>query len=185
MSHLDATGPWLIAFKGEAGSGKSTLSRALSRRLRWPLIDKDDARDLVDDANPGLAYDLMFSMVRRQLLQGLSVICDSPLSYQRGYDHARAIADETHARLVIVECHCSDESVWRERIDGRKRLDLPSHHQTDWETMRARSMAGSDPAHYPINHPLLVVETLRPVDDLCAEVAAWLEQQAANAYARE
>ncbi len=47
---------WLVAFKGEAGSGKSTLSRALSRRLRWPVIDKDDIRDLLDDSTPGLSY---------------------------------------------------------------------------------------------------------------------------------
>jgi shikimate kinase len=39
---------WLIAMKGFAGSGKSTLGRALSREFGWPLVDKDDVKDLLD-----------------------------------------------------------------------------------------------------------------------------------------
>jgi predicted kinase len=39
---------WLIVMKGFAGSGKSTLARALSRELGWPLVDKDDVKDLLD-----------------------------------------------------------------------------------------------------------------------------------------
>ncbi|GBF91825.1 hypothetical protein Rsub_04930 [Raphidocelis subcapitata] len=37
--------PVLLLVKGLPGSGKTSLARALARRLRWPLIDKDDARD--------------------------------------------------------------------------------------------------------------------------------------------
>lgn len=132
---------WLIALAGEAGSGKSTLSRALGRRLRWPVIDKDDARDLLDNTNPGLAYDIMFNIARRQLLLGLSVICDSPLT--SGPWRAAQVAAETGAALAVVECRCPDEAAWRARIDGRKALNLPSHHQTDWEAMQARASRSS------------------------------------------
>ena len=38
----------LIALKGLSGSGKSTLGCALSKQLGWPLIDKDDVKDLLD-----------------------------------------------------------------------------------------------------------------------------------------
>jgi hypothetical protein len=74
---------WFIAMKGFAGSGKSTLSRALSKQLGWPVIDKDDVKDLLDgpaQAAGPLAYEIMFNIARRQLLQGLNVICDSPLT---------------------------------------------------------------------------------------------------------
>jgi adenylate kinase family enzyme len=37
---------------GAPGSGKSTLARALGCTLGWPLIDKDDVRDLLTDATP-------------------------------------------------------------------------------------------------------------------------------------
>ncbi|KAI8471666.1 MAG: AAA domain-containing protein [Monoraphidium minutum] len=35
----------LLLIKGLPGSGKTTLATHLARRLQWPLIDKDDARD--------------------------------------------------------------------------------------------------------------------------------------------
>jgi shikimate kinase len=37
-------GLWLLALKGPAGTGKSTLGRALGRRLGWPVVDT--TRDL-------------------------------------------------------------------------------------------------------------------------------------------
>ena len=43
---------WMIALKGFSGSGKSTLGRALSRQLGWPIIDKDDIKDLIDGRAP-------------------------------------------------------------------------------------------------------------------------------------
>jgi hydrogenase nickel incorporation protein HypB len=93
---------WLIAFAGEAGSGKSTLSRALGRHLQWPVIDKDDVRDLLDDNAPGLAYDVMWNVARRQLLLGMSVICDSPLT--GGPWHAAQIAMETIENIGNLVC---------------------------------------------------------------------------------
>lgn len=34
--------------RGLPGSGKSTLARALGCRLNWPVIDKDDVKDVVE-----------------------------------------------------------------------------------------------------------------------------------------
>ncbi len=174
--------PWLVAFAGEAGSGKSTLSRALGRRLRWPVVDKDDIKDILHghtaESNAGpLAYDAMFNVARRQLLLGLSVICDSPLT--GGAGHTARIAAGTGATLAVVACRCPDDTVWRDRINARTSLGLPGHHQTDWEMMRARR--GPDPlplrAAEAVNHPYLPVDTLAPVEDLCDRVTGWLAQQ--------
>ncbi len=169
---------WLIAMKGLAGSGKSTLSRALSRHLGWPLIDKDDVKDLLDGHIPaagGLAYDIMFSIARRQLSQGLSVICDSPLTGGMAYEHVQAIAAETHASLAILECSCSDESLWRQRINDRKALQLPAHHQTDWEAFqvfrRQHQALGDD----SITHPHLVVDTVKSLHECLTEVVEWFD----------
>src|SRR5438874_11561663 len=116
---------WLIALKGFAGSGKSTLGRALSKQLGWPLIDKDDVKDILDGYTTeagGLAYDIMFNIARRQLLQGLNVICDSPLVSKMSYQRARNVVADASASLAIVECRCSDGWIWSQRIDGRKVL---------------------------------------------------------------
>jgi predicted kinase len=100
---------WLIVMKGPPGSGKSTIARSLSEELACPLIDKDDIRDLLlgdELVASGRSYDIMFHVTRHQLFQGLSVICDSPLTSEIGYQRAQTIAAETNAVLVILECVC-------------------------------------------------------------------------------
>lgn len=152
----------LIVMKGFSGSGKSTLAQAVSRELHWPLVDKDDIKDLLDNYHPesgGLAYDLMFNIARRQLLLGLSVICDSPLTGSIAYEHAQTIVTETHADLGIIECHCSDETQWKQRIDGRKSLQLPAHHQTDWEAFQIFLRQPHVQTKIPVTHPCLVIDT--------------------------
>jgi predicted kinase len=169
---------WLIAMKGFAGCGKSTLSRALSRELGWPLVDKDDVKDILDghtSAAGPLAYEIMFNVARRQLLQGLNVICDSPLTGNISYEHAQTIALETHASLGIIECVCSDEALWHQRINSRKALQLPAHHQTDWEKMQALRQSYLQ-ENYSITHPYLVVDTVRPLPECLTEVIGWLER---------
>jgi predicted kinase len=170
---------WLIVMKGFAGSGKSTLARALSRELGWPLVDKDDVKDLLDGhvQAPGpLAYATMFNIARRQLLQGLSVICDSPLTGSLSYERAQGIATQTHASLGVVECICSDESVWKQRINDRKTFQLPTHHQTDWDAYQLLLRQSQfQEHHYPITDPHLVVDTIQPLHACLTSILNWLD----------
>ncbi|HEY7415794.1 MAG TPA: AAA family ATPase [Ktedonobacteraceae bacterium] len=176
---------WFIAMKGFAGSGKSTLSRALSKQLGWPVIDKDDVKDLLDghtQAAGPLAYKIMFNIARRQLLQEFNVICDSPLTGNISYERAQRIATETHASLAILECICSDESLWKQRIDSRKALQLPAHHQTDWDTYQVFLRQPSSQETYPIVHPHLIVDTIEPLHECLMLVSAWLERLKSSTY---
>lgn len=168
---------WLIAMRGMSGCGKSTVSRALGTRLGWPIIDKDDIYDILDGHSleaGGLSYETMFNVARRQLIQGLDVICDSPLTFRRSYEKAQMIAVETHASLVIVECICSDEVEWSQRINGRKQLQLPAHHQVDWDTLQTNRSEMERVMDYPILHPLITIDTVRPLDEVVAEIVQWL-----------
>src|SRR2546429_9180559 len=86
----------LVLVKGLPGCGKTTIGRALSERLGWTLIDKDDIMDVLEpyvEGAGGYSYDVMLAVARRQLLQGLDVICDSPMVYAITYERARAVAD--------------------------------------------------------------------------------------------
>ncbi len=171
-------GEWLIVFKGMPGSGKSSLARAFSRDQGWPLIDKDDIKDIIDgkaDDAGRLAYDAMFNIARRQLLLGLSVICDSPLTFGGLYQQARDLAAETGAKLAIIECYCGDEQIWRERINARKAMHLPAHHQTDWDALQAYRRAIADEINYPISDRHLVLDTTAPLAELVNQVIAWLD----------
>ncbi len=170
---------WLIALKGLAVSGKSTVARALSQQLGWPVIDKDDIKDILDQQTPAagrLAYDVMFNVARRQLLQGLSTICDSPLTFRSLYDQARQLAAHTGATLAIIECYCADETAWSQRINARKALALPAHHQTDWAAFQVYRRQVEAQTQYAIADPHLLVDTTQPLSYIIAEVLSWLAQ---------
>jgi predicted kinase len=100
------TVPVLLALKGLPGTGKSTLAAVVARQLMWALLDKDDIKiglDRADAAAGAVAYEVMFRIAKRQLTNGLSVVCDSPLGYVESYRNASSIAAETGARLAVLE----------------------------------------------------------------------------------
>ncbi len=117
----------------------------------------------------------MFNVARRQLLQGLDVICDSPITFSMSYHKAQSVAVETHASLIIVECICSDEQEWSQRINGRKQLQLPAHHLTDWDTLQISRAKVESVMNYPISDPRIIIDTIRPLDEIVAEIIQWLE----------
>lgn len=97
--------PFLLLLKGQPGCGKSTLGRALAETLKWPIIDKDDARNAFQplfSANHhidwnSLSYDVMFRYAASQLACGLSVVIDCPLARVELYERATRIAEEVSA----------------------------------------------------------------------------------------
>ena len=167
----------LVALKGMPGSGKSTLGRAISQRLGWPVIDKDDAKDLIDghsDDSGTLSYAVMFNIARRQLQQGLNVICDSPLTYVGLYEQARQVARESGAKLVVLECICTDEGEWRRRVEARGETGLPAHHMNSWEMLQAYRESVEGKTDYPVAEERLVLDTSRPLEELGEEAVGWL-----------
>lgn len=164
--------------KGHPGSGKSAVARALGRQLGIPVIDKDDIKDVLDNVcqdSGGLAYTTMFNIARRQLLQNLSVICDSPLSEPAGYTAACCIAHDTTANLVVIECFCSSEEEWRRRIEQRSALRLPDHHVTSWPDLEAHLRRRHKVSNYAISEPHLVVDTVTSLKEVLYCISTWLQ----------
>ena len=180
---------YLLAFKGLPGTGKTTLSRCLAQSLGWPLVDKDDIKDVIHAgcANSGpLSYTVTFQVARRQLVCGLSVICDSPLMYAESYANARRIASEANARLLVIETVLSDGQLWRERIEARKhdpRFLAGGHYVTDWAVFNAPSPAygGRNIPAYPMTVPCLQVDTALPLPAVLATITSWLAEHGVTA----
>ncbi len=121
--------PVLLIVNGYAASGKTTLARALSRELRWPVLVKDifkeqlfdrlGATDYEDSKRLGVAaIETMFGAARELLVVGTSVIIESPLVPR--YDNARLRALERDADFLTVQVVLTgDPEVLFERYQTR------------------------------------------------------------------
>lgn len=168
--------PSLILLKGHPATGKSTLARALARRLHWPLIDKDDVKDFIAElpGGNGLAYEVAWRVVSTQLSLGISVIVDTPLSYPMSYQKGRELVQEYGATLRVVET-LLDEEVWRQRLESRDLPPQSNHKIHSWASMQALLDRYDNCWRYPIDpaHHLRVdtaVDAERLVDIVLEEL---------------
>ena len=115
-------------------------------------------------------------MAHSLLTQGLNVVCDSPLP-ALSYQNARRIAAETGAGLVIIECVCSDVSLWQAHFEARKADTLPARRLTDWPVFQ-RLLTSAEPrptftVDADVPHLIVDAATGSP-DEALARVLAWL-----------
>ena len=161
---------------GLPGSGKSTLALAVGRRLGWPVIDKDTVKsgllDLgVDEEIAAQASYVLLHDFARDLVQGqgLSVVLDTPSSYERVIQTCTEIAKDAEGALCIVLCEASIETR-EERLRTRQRR---SSHVTGIDeeaeaVIRAR--------FEKLPKSALRLSTEGPAEDLVDEVVAFAVQ---------
>jgi predicted kinase len=170
--------PLLVATRGMPGIGKSVLARAIALEFGWPVFDKDDIKDVVygrAEAPDRLAYDLQVRLARRQLRQGLSVVCDSPMLHPGVYALAAQAADEADARLVVLECVLGDAAEHRRRIEARGASNrVREWGITDWAAFLEYRDRTLPHANYEIDVPRLVVDLSQPDDKATGDTIRWL-----------
>jgi predicted kinase len=128
---METNRPVLVLMAGLPGSGKSTLALEVGRRLGWPVVDKDTVKsgllgigaeeELAAQASYVLLHELAHDLV---VGQGLSVILDTPSSYERVIEACTQIAEEGGGALFIVLCEATRETR-AHRLATRERQ--PSH----------------------------------------------------------
>jgi diadenosine tetraphosphate (Ap4A) HIT family hydrolase/predicted kinase len=170
--------PLLVAMRGLPGIGKSVLARAISLEFGWPVLDKDDIKDVVygrAEAPDRLAYDLQFRLARRQLQQGLSVVCDSPMLHPGVYALAAQAADAAGARLVVLECVLGDAAEHRRRIEVRGSSERVREWAiNDWDAFVEFRDRTRPHANYEINVPRHVVDLSQPAAQATRDAVRWL-----------
>ncbi len=174
--------PLLVALRGMPGVGKSLLAQCLGRELGWPVLDKDDIKDVLygrTDADDELAYDVLFRVVRRQLQLHLSVLCDSPLLYPSLFALAARTAAEANGLLVVLDCALADEAEHRRRIEARGIGDRPAAWGvSDWGSLVAYRERTEQHANYPLDVPFYSVDLRQPLATAVREATAWLRSLA-------
>ena len=128
LDHLRAGTVQLILVGGGAGTGKTTLARALAEQLGAHMISTDDMRsEMVSrgeiTGDPGFLgeglysaenIDAVYSAALRRahldLCDGSTVILDGTWAEPRHRDHARALATQTSAAVVEIACAAALET---------------------------------------------------------------------------
>jgi cytidylate kinase len=128
LAQLDT--PILVFMAGLPGSGKTTLALALSRKLRWQLVDKDWNKftlmtmdvGLIEEKLAKLAYELAFATVKDVLIrQNSSAILDTVGLYIFVFDEARRIVENAKAQLKII-LYIADRKLRNHRL-----RNMPDH----------------------------------------------------------
>jgi predicted kinase len=149
-------------------SGKTTVAEGLARRLRLPLIAKDEIKESLYDSLGaedvsssavlgGAAYALIFALARTMLDSGVSVIVEA--NFFR--DQELAFAALPEHRLVQVHCEAPLATLL-ERYASRSRH---VGHQ-DVEKIKELPARFESGAHDALRLPgdLIELDTTQPVD---------------------
>ena len=161
--------------RGYPGTGKSTIARLLAAALHAPLIDRDIIRQIAVDFFGDLpqvgqfSYELLFALVREQLRLGLSVVVDTPLTYQSTYDQCKELAQAFHTLMLVVHCQCPPE-VQKHRLEGRKGKvsEFQITSWEEWEQWRSRFEEFEDEG--------CIIDTSNPMDDSLAKVMSCIHE---------
>jgi predicted kinase len=167
MAGISAAPPQVIVFTGLPGTGKSTLAEQVARTLRAPAFASDwligglrpahGALSTLDRAEYLAAcYSLLETLITRQLMLGQSAVVDD-IARDSEVRQWRAVADRFSARLLVVECICSDTGLHRARIEGRAR-NIPGWHEVGWD--HVERMRAEFP---PLTTDRLIADAVEPV----------------------
>lgn len=162
--------PTLFIFGGLPGTGKSTLSAMLARKLNATYLRIDTIEQAIRDGrkNPKSeigpeGYLVGFEIARENLKNNMSVIADSvnPIAVSRkGW---LEVARDSDATSVQVEIHCSNKKEHRHRIESRtvsiKNLKLPT-----WKAVCERE-------YEPWHDATIRIDTAnRPIEECLEEI---------------
>lgn len=139
----------LILFSGLPGCGKTTLARELAQALKVPLFAKDRLqrvlRDHIEGSTAVDGYHLMRVLADEQLALGISVILDAVFPMSGFRMQAQQIARRHKAHFQAIVCYCSDEVLWRTRMEERIKY-VPGWTPVGWqEVERLRPLY--EPSH--------------------------------------
>ncbi|MDR0968277.1 MAG: AAA family ATPase [Holosporaceae bacterium] len=147
----------LIILSGLSGVGKTSIARALAKKLsavylridsiEQSLVDtKTVERQNLDDRGYRVAY----SVASDNLKVGLTVISDSANPIELTRDTWRNVAIQANSPYVEIELVCSNKEEHKKRIETRK-SDIPNLIEPTWSEVQNRTYEAWSREHIVID----------------------------------
>ena len=169
--------PRIILFRGKAGVGKTTISNEIAKRLNIAVTRKDDIYDEL--AEIGLSHQNLNKLCEKILIKSIltnfknctDIIVDNSYHYEDHFQRFRNSIDQH--RLISVLIICSDEELWKQRFEQRKKHPQPNNRIVDFEklkshyrTLMTKSIKGE-----------LIIDSKEDLEQNCNKIIEWLESQ--------
>ena len=126
----------LYIFGGLPGTGKSTLSHHLSRKLKAVHLRVDTIEHALREAGANLAgpegYNIAYRIAEDNLQLGLHVVADSVNPLQVTRTAWREVATRNGVPFVEIEVVCSNETEHRARVESRV-ADIAGFRLPTWD----------------------------------------------------
>ena len=144
----------LYIFSGLPGTGKTTIAKEISKKLKAVYIRIDTIeqgiRDLCNFNVQGEGYRLAYRVIADNLDIGNSVVVDSRNPIKITRDEYENIALENNCKYINIEIICSNKNEHKNRIETRendiKNLELPK-----WDDIVKRDYEEWDKDHIIID----------------------------------
>jgi predicted kinase len=130
----------LIILGGLPGVGKTTVAKALAKKLQAMYLRVDTAEQVLRDTaqlNGPEGYMVCYALAAENLRLGLTVIADSVNSIQITREAWRDVANQANASFVEVELICSNAVEHQKRVETRK-PDITGHILPTWQAVLNR-----------------------------------------------
>jgi predicted kinase len=163
------------------GSGKTTLARLVAQELKLPLFSKDRMQRVLRDhhlaeESTGDGYYLILDLADEQLSLGVSPILDATFPLDHFRTVASEIASRYQANLCAFYCECSDDKVWKQRMQRRVQY-VPNWQPVGWDdVMRMRDY------YQPWKDNALTVDSMQPPQQNFAAVLEAIRQAQRRQY---
>lgn len=173
---------FFVQMSGFPGSGKSTLSREISKQVNCVIVDHDIVKSALlhsiekSPIDPKLAgkisYNIDWSLIEFHLSLGLSVIFDSPCLYDEMVEKGTKLAEKYQAKYKYIECYLDNMEEINERLKRRER----KISQIEGVQSEEAFLFTINNSKKPSVHPCFVVDTSRALESYIEEVLDYLKE---------